>query len=148
MGETKTDKGVIETYQIDPGNHRITFKLNGKTYGLFEKNKDGTDNPVADEAKAIFMQNADKPIKIEYYDNESGGKTYHNVTKVEITDEVLQENPEIPVEKVETDKGLEIRRLALLKIAAMSIGGGPETYPTPQKLIEYAKNLEEELEKW
>ena len=82
MSDTLIETGIIEEYKIDPQKKRISFKLNNKTYGLFEQNKDGSPNEMANEAKAIFMQNADKQIHIEYYDNEKDGKTYHNCTKI------------------------------------------------------------------
>ena len=49
-------------------------------------------------------------------------------------------------------KGLEIRRLALLKVAGHIIGSKANadgtTNTTPMRVLEYAKALDAELDKW
>ncbi len=89
MSNTLYDDGVVENFKVE--NNRVSFKLNDKTYACFEKQKNGEDNQVAKDTKAIIINDSSQIVAIEFYDNEKDGKTYHNLTKIEIASEIKEE---------------------------------------------------------
>jgi len=92
------DDGNVDNFKVE--NNRVSFKLNNKTYACFEKTQDGNDNQAAKDAKAIIINDSSARVAIEYYDNTKDDKTYHNLTKIEISNA----SP-IKEELVSTDTG-------------------------------------------
>ena len=102
MGENLKDSGIATEWQMNNG--RIVFKLNEKTIACFEKNKDGSENPLASDVTHIMIDDKDHPIDVEYFNKEKDGKTYHNLTKISLS-EGVEETVASPPETVSSFSG-------------------------------------------